>query len=388
MITADLTERFQKEFRSRPEIFSAPGRVNLIGEHTDYNDGFVMPSAIGFSTQVAVAQRSDRKLVLRSTEFPEPFEFNISDLPKQRLGAWCDYVLGIATVLQQAGHFSTGASLLVHGEVPIGAGLSSSAALEVSTALALLSLSDAEIPLAEVAKLCQKAENEFVGARVGIMDQFVSCLGKEGHALLLDCRSLQYELVPLPENIRLVICNTMVKHELSGGEYNQRREECEQGVRILAKSYPGIKALRDISPEQLSSQQKAMPPVVYKRCLHVVEENLRVTKTADRFRAKDLASVGKLMAQSHLSLRDLYEVSCPELDAMVESAQGLPGFHGGRMTGGGFGGCTVNLVEAAESANFANRISEIYQSKTGISPEVYVCSAADGASVERNAAPV
>jgi galactokinase len=388
MITADLTERFQKEFRSRPEVFSAPGRVNLIGEHTDYNDGFVMPSAIGFSTQVAVAERSDRKLVLRSTEFPDPFEFNIADMPKQRLGAWCDYVLGVATVLQQAGHFSTGASLLVHGEVPIGAGLSSSAALEVSTALALLSLIDSEIPLPEVAKLCQKAENEFVGARVGIMDQFVSCLGKEGHALLLDCRSLQYELVPLPENIRLVICNTMVKHELSGSEYNQRREECEQGVRILARAYPGIKALRDISPEQLSSQQKAMPPVVYKRCLHVVEENLRVTKTADRFRAKDLASVGELMAQSHVSLRDLYQVSCPELDAMVESAQGLPGFHGGRMTGGGFGGCTVNLVETSESANFANRISEIYRSKTGISPEVYVCSAADGASVERNAAPV
>src|SRR5438128_7515380 len=299
MITVDLAERFQKEFRSRPEVFSAPGRVNLIGEHTDYNDGFVMPSAIGFSTQVAVAQRSDRKLVLRSTEFPEPFEFAISDLPKKRLGAWCDYVLGVATVLKQAGHFSTGASLLVHGEVPIGAGLSSSAALEVSTALALLSLTDSEVPLQHVAKLCQKAENEFVGARVGIMDQFVSCLGKEGHALLLDCRSLQFELVPIPEKVRLALCNTMVKHELSGSEYNRRREECEQGVRILAKAYDRIKALRDVSPEQLVSQYRVMPPVVYKRCLHIVEENLRVQKTAKSFHSKDLASVGQLMAESH-----------------------------------------------------------------------------------------
>jgi galactokinase len=272
--------------------------------------------------------------------------------------------------------------------VPIGAGLSSSAALEVSTALALLSLTNAEVPLQEVAKLCQKAENEFVGARVGIMDQFVSCLGKEGHALLLDCRSLHFELVPIPENMRLVICNTMVKHELSGSEYNRRREECERGVRILAKSSPAIKALRDVSPEQLAAHSKVIPPVVYKRCLHVVEENLRVKRTAQSFRSKDLASVGQLMAESHRSLRDLYEVSCPELDAMVDAAQGLTGFHGGRMTGGGFGGCTVNLVESSESGNFANNISEAYRVKTGIIPEVYVCSAADGASAERNTAPV
>ncbi len=246
--TAKLADRFQKEFQAKPEIFSAPGRVNVIGEHTDYNDGFVLPSAIGFYTRVAVSPRSDRKLVLRSTEFPEVFEFDLSNLPQRRLGAWCDYVVGVALALDLAGIRVAGVNLLVHGEVPIGSGLSSSAAIEVATALALLSLSQRKMPLPTVAKLCQQAENEFVGARVGIMDQFVSCLGKQGHALLLDCRSLDFELVPIPEQVKLVICNTMVKHALSGGEYNQRRQECERGVQILSSTYPGIEALRDVSP--------------------------------------------------------------------------------------------------------------------------------------------
>src|SRR5438128_4539200 len=299
MNVSDLAEAFEKTFHAASQIFSAPGRVNLIGEHTDYNDGFVLPSAIGFYTHAAVSPRSDRRLVLRSTEFADVFEFDLNHLPVRRLDSWCDYMVGVAWALEQAGCRCSGANLLVHGEVPIGAGLSSSAAIEVATALALLSLSQEKIPLREVPKLCQKAENEFVGARVGIMDQFVSCLGKEGHALLLDCRSLQFELVPIPENVRLVICNTMVKHELSGSEYNRRREECEQGVRILAKAYDRIKALRDVSPEQLVSQSRVMPPVVYKRCLHIVEENLRVQKTAKSFHSKDLASVGQLMAESH-----------------------------------------------------------------------------------------
>src|SRR5438132_12829975 len=201
-------------------------------------------------------------------------------------------MVGVAWALEQAGCRCSGANLLVHGEVPIGAGLSSSAAIEVATALALLSLSQAKIPLREVPRLCQKAENEFVGARVGIMDQFVSCLGQAGHALLLDCRSLDFELVPLPEKLKLVICNTMVKHQLSGGEYNRRREECEQGVQISSSSYPGVKALRDVSPSQLSAQAKALPPIIYKRCLHVVEENRRVLDAAQCFRSSDLQGVG------------------------------------------------------------------------------------------------
>jgi galactokinase len=383
----ELAELFQTEFHVRPQIFSAPGRVNLIGEHTDYNDGFVLPTAIGFYTRVAVSPRNDGKLALRSTEFPESFEFDLASLPQRKLGAWCDYVLGVALALIRAGCDLGGAQLLVHGEVPIGAGLSSSAALEVASALALLSLSNTMLPLKSIAKLCQSAENEFVGAHVGIMDQFVSCFGKQGHALLLDCRSLEFELVRVPETVKIVICNTMVKHQLSGGEYNRRREECEQGVNILSKLYPGIKALRDVSADQLAAQKVAMPAVIYKRCLHVVEENGRVMEAVQGFRSGDLQRVGSLMHDSHRSLRDLYEVSCPELDIMVESAQGLPGYYGGRMTGGGFGGCTVNLVESTQAESFAQRIAQRYRQKTGIPPEVHVCSPANGAGAELNLNP-
>jgi galactokinase len=379
MNASDLVTRFEKEFQATPEIFSAPGRVNLIGEHTDYNDGFVLPSAIGFYTHAAVSPRSDRKLVLRSTEFDEPFEFDLDNLPQRCLGSWCDYMVGVPWALQQAGVRCNGANLLVHGEVPIGAGLSSSAAIEVATALALLSLSQKKIPLNEVPRLCQRAENEFVGARVGIMDQFVSCLGKEDHALLLDCRSLDFELVPIPAEVKLVVCNTMVKHELSGGEYNQRRAQCEQGVKILSEFFPGIKALRDVSTDQLSAHAAALSQVIYNRCRHVVEENQRVKESARSFGAGDLSSVGKLMHDSHRSLRDLYEVSCRELDVMVASAEGLPGFYGGRMTGGGFGGCTVNLVAASHTETFRREVARRYERETSISPEIYVCSPANGA---------
>ena len=387
MAVNELTERFQREFHAAPQVFSAPGRVNLIGEHTDYNDGFVLPTAIGFYTRIAIAPRDDGKLVLRSTEFPESFDFDVAHLPQRKLGAWCDYVLGVAQALVHNGCSFGGASLLVHGEVPIGAGLSSSAALEVASAMALLSRSEGKLSLRSIAKLCQSAENNFVGARVGIMDQFVSCFGQEGHALLLDCRSLDFELVRVPEAVRCVISNTMVKHELSGGEYNRRREECEQGVALLSRFYAGIKALRDVSPDQLAAHSDALPPVIYKRCRHIVEENVRVIQAVQSFRGADLPRLGSLMHDSHCSLRDLYEVSCRELDIMVESAQGLPGFYGGRMTGGGFGGCTVNLVESAEAEAFAQQLAERYRQRTGISPDVYICSPANGAAAERNLKP-
>ena len=373
---------FARELKAGAQVFRAPGRVNLIGEHTDYNDGFVLPSAIGFYAHVGVSPRNDSKLVLRSTEFEQRFEFQVGDLPNRKTGEWCDYVLGVAAQLAGSGIKVGGANLFVHGEVPVGSGLSSSAALEVASTLALLSLARKSLPLKEIAKLCQRAENEFVGAHVGIMDQFVSCHGKAGNAVLLDCRSLEFELVPIPENVKFVICNTMVKHSLSGGEYNQRRAQCEEGVRILAKSYPGTKALRDISEEQLNAHRAEMPDVVYRRCLHVVQENDRVLETKKHFRAGDLAGVGKLMADSHASLRDLYEVSCPELDSMVEAAKGLPGWIGGRMTGGGFGGCTVNLVESEKAEEFACSVAKRYHEATGITPDVFVCSAAVGAGAE------
>ena len=380
MTSAELARHFEDLFGSSPRIFRAPGRVNLLGEHTDYNEGFVLPCAIGFSTRVAIFPRQDRKLVIRSEEFSEQYEFDLDDLPSRGKGVWSDYVLGIAVMLRQMGHCTPGASLLVRGEVPIGAGLSSSAAIEVASALALMSLDGAQLPLPEVAKLCQRTENLFIGARVGIMDQFVSCLGKAGHALLLDCRSLEYKLIPIPDSLRLVICNTMVKHEHASGAYNRRREECDEGVKILAQWYPEIRALRDVSVEQLQRHAAKIPEVIYKRCLHVVSENERVLAGARYMTEGDVSRFGALMRESHRSLRDLFEVSCRELDVMAEIAESLTGYCGGRMTGGGFGGCTVNLVKTGDAQKFAEQISERYNAALGIKPDVYVCSAANGAS--------
>ena len=327
---------FQKLFNERPRIFRAPGRVNLIGEHTDYNDGFVMPAAVGFSTYVGIAARPDRKLVIHSEEFPGKFEFDLDHLPEQRTRAWCDYVLGVAGMLAKRGLKLSGANLLVHGEVPIGAGLSSSAAVEVASALALMSIArmgqgELQLPLPEIARLCQQAENNFVGARVGIMDQFVSCMGKAGHVFLLDCRSLEFKYVPIPAGIQLVVCNTMVKHDLATGAYNIRREECEAGVRYFAKFDSAVHALRDVSVEMLNRHLHKLPVTIGKRCSHVVHENQRTLDAARALADGDLATVGKLMRESHASLRDLYEVSCNELDTMVEAAQGLLGFCGGRI---------------------------------------------------------
>jgi galactokinase len=380
MTSAELTRRFEDSFGSKPRIFCAPGRVNLLGEHTDYNDGFVMPCAIGFSTRVAISSRPDRKLVIQSEEFSEKFEFDLDNLPSRGKGVWSDYVVGIAVMLQQMGQHTPGASLLVRGEVPIGAGLSSSAAIEVASALALMSLNGAKLSLPEVAKLCQKTENVFIGARVGIMDQFISCLGKAGHALLLDCRSLEFKLIPITEGVRLVICNTMVKHEHASGAYNRRREECDEGVKLLSRWYPEIRALRDVSVEQLERHVAEMPATIFKRCKHVVTENRRVQEGAQYLIDGEVSHFGDLMRKSHSSLRDLFEVSCRELDVMAEIAESLEGYCGGRMTGGGFGGCTVNLVKTSAAEKFATQIAERYQSAIGIKPDIYVCSAANGAS--------
>ena len=376
---SQLAQHFETLFGQKPAIYRAPGRVNLIGEHTDYNDGFVMPAAIAFSTYVAIAPRSDRKLSIRSGEFAGAHEFSLDNLSDKRTGLWCDYILGVASVLNKRGYELEGANLLIHGEVPIGAGLSSSAAIEVASALALLGPSRQQIPLPQIAKLCRQAENEFVGARVGIMDQFVSCMGKAGHALLLDCRSLEFKFAPIPAGIQIVVCNTMVKHELASNAYNTRREQCEEGIRFFSKRDPAIRALRDVSIEMLNEHTKDLPGAVFNRCSHVIHENQRTLNTARALGEGNLDRVRDLMNKSHRSLRDLYEVSCKELDIMVECAQDLPGFCGGRMTGGGFGGCTVNLVREENANEFAASIAERYQAKTGITPHTYLCSAEDGA---------
>ena len=380
MNSREIIPRFENLFHQTPRIFRAPGRVNLIGEHTDYNDGFVMPAAVGFSTYVAIAKRPDRKLLIYSQEFPEHVEIDLDHLPDTRTRKWYDYALGVARILQQRGHILPAVNVLVHGKVPIGAGLSSSAALEVAFARAITSVGEIVIPLPEIAQLCRQAENEFVGARVGIMDPFVSCMAKEGQALLLDCRSLDFQFVPIPPGIRLVVCNTMVKHDLATGAYNTRREECEQATRYFAGKNPEVHALRDVSFEMLERYANDLPPLIRKRCTHVIRENQRTIDLSRALADADWTRVAQLMGESHQSLRDLYEVSCRELDIMVNAAEGLPGFLGGRMTGGGFGGCTINLVRENEADQFAAEVADLYRTATGIVPQIYLCDAGDGSS--------
>ena len=374
----ELATAFSEMFGAELRIFRAPGRVNLIGEHTDYNEGFVMPVAINYSTYVAIVPREDRTITLRSDHFPDTAELNL-DRPTKSRKHWSDYPLGVAVKLEEAGHRLKGANLLIRGDVPIGSGLSSSAAIEVSTALALLDGAGLSIDRLELAKICQKAENEFVGIRSGIMDQFIACFGKKDTAVMLDCRSLESTPLPLPKEVKLVACNTMVKHQLASSEYNARREECEQGVRILSKHLPNIKSLRDVSIAELERYGSELPDVVYRRCRHVITENDRVLRAATALRNGELLTFGKLMAQSHQSLRDDYEVSCKELDLMVEFANEVPDCIGARMTGGGFGGATINLVNSSKVDEFAAHVAKRYAEATKIQPEIYVCSAADGA---------
>jgi len=374
-----LLDAFKARFGTTATVYRAPGRVNLIGEHTDYNDGFVLPAAIEFYCWALAAPRRDGRVVIYSENFNETVEAALDSLSPLEKKHWANYPLGVAWALRQAGKPLTGANIYITGEVPLGAGLSSSAAVEVAVAFALLNESDSAIDRAELAKLCQKAENEFVGARVGIMDQFISCFGRASHALLLDCRSLQHEFVKIPADLQLVICNTMVKHELASSEYNARRAECEEGVRILRKAFPEIRALRDVSLSQLDEHRRNLPLTVFARCRHVITENARVKTAVEAFRREDRQALGRLMRDSHRSLRDDYEVSCKELDLMVEIAEVQEGLIGARMTGGGFGGCTINLVECAAVSDFRRNVAAAYFSKTGLTPEIFVSPASDGA---------
>jgi galactokinase len=376
---AELAETFQTLYGAAPRIYRAPGRVNLIGEHTDYNEGFVMPAAIDFSTWVAIAPRNDRRLVLRSENCAETAELDLDRPPARGRGHWSDYPFGVAIAIGQAGQRLRGANLLIRGDVPIGSGLSSSAAIEVATGLALLESEDAPFDRLTLAKLCQRAENEFVRISCGLMDQFVSCFGQTGQALMLDCRSLDYQMLPLPDGVKLVVCNTMIKHELASSEYNTRRAECEEGARLLAQEIPETRSLRDVTISDIERFRHKLPEVIYKRCRHVVSENSRVMEAAEGLDRGNLSRVGALMRASHRSLRDDFEVSCAELDLLVDLASQADGVYGSRMTGGGFGGCTVNLVSANSVASFKEAIVKGYSRATGREPEIYVCSPANGA---------
>lgn len=375
-----LLNEFRARFGSAATLYRAPGRVNLIGEHTDYNDGFVLPAAIEFYCSVAAAPRADRKLVIHSENFNESAEGNLDAISGNAKNHWSGYPLGVAWAIEASGKRLKGANLLIRGDVPLGAGLSSSAAIEVATGFALLDQSELPVDLKNLAEACRKAENEFVGAHVGIMDQFVSCHGRASHALLLDCRSLEYNLVKLPPGIQLVICNSMVKHEIGSSQYNVRRAECEQGVRALREVLPEIRALRDVTLAQLEEHRGLLSAKVYSRCHHVITENGRVQSAVEAFESGDLRGLGRLMSDSHRSLRDDYEVSAKELDLLVEMAVAQPGVIGARMTGGGFGGCTINLVESSALEAFKKHVAAGYFEETGRKPEIYVSPAADGVS--------
>ena len=356
----------------------APGRVNLIGEHTDYNDGYVLPVAIDRFTTVEAAPRRDRRLMLRSTAYAEPADIDLDAQAAGPTGSWTDYVRGVAAVLERTGCRLTGAELSIDSTVPIGAGLGSSAALEVAAACALLDVSGLALEPTAIARVCQQAEREFAGTQCGVMDQFVACHGRAGCALLLDTRTLAMDWVPLPEGIEVVVCNTMTTHALARDGYNERRAECDEGTRVLASSLPAIRALRDVSLEVLDASRDAMSDRVYRRCRHVVSENGRVLAASAALRAGDLSTMGRLMCESHRSLRDDFDVSTRELDAMVEIALDADGVFGARLTGGGFGGCTVSLVRADAVPAFVAHVAAAYAARTGTVPEIYRCVASDG----------
>ncbi|HLL15437.1 MAG TPA: galactokinase [Pyrinomonadaceae bacterium] len=370
-----------------PRLFRAPGRVNLIGEHTDYNDGYVLPMAIDRETCVAAAPVPGRRVRIFSLNLNEHAEFDLDRPGERERGIWLDYVEGVAHALERRGVRLGGADLVITSDVPVGAGLSSSAALEVSTGLALASVAGVEVDRVALALAGQEAEHTYVGAKVGIMDQFIAALGRAGHALLIDCRTLETQAIPVDTTETLVaICDTRVKHELSASEYNTRRAECEEGVELLGRAgLEGIRALRDVSEADLEHYGRALPEVVGRRCRHVVTENARTLDAAAALRDGRLEEMGRLMLASHESLSLDYEVSCRELDVLVEIATSLAGATlGARMTGGGFGGCTVNLVRRDALENFRETITREYNRATGLTPNIYVSEAGEGAKEIRD----
>jgi galactokinase len=368
-------------------LFRAPGRVNLIGEHTDYNEGFVLPMAIDRETCVAARARDDRRVRIYSLNVDERAEFDLDAPGERERGIWLDYVEGVAHALERRGVRLRGADLAISSDVPVGAGLSSSAALEVSAGLALARLAGVEVDRVELALAGQEAEHTYVGAKVGIMDQFIAALGRAGHALLIDCRTLETRAIPVDTTETVVaICDSRVKHELSASEYNTRRAECEQGVELLRRmGLQGIRALRDVSEADLQEYGGALPETVGRRCRHVVTENARTLAAADALTNGRLAEMGQLMLASHASLSRDYEVSCRELDTLVEIAMSMTGATlGARMTGGGFGGCTVNLVRRAALKEFSDTITREYTAATGQAPNIYVSAAGEGAKEIRD----
>jgi len=385
----ELIESFLSYFGGESEgirIFKSPGRVNLIGEHTDYNGGFVFPAALTMESTVLARPRGDRQINLIATDLKQMVRANLDELHEWKHLKWGNYQLGVADELQKAGYKLCGCDLMYDDKVPLGSGLSSSAAIEIVTAVALVALGDAyhgikrEIDMVEIAKIAQKAEHNYVGVKCGIMDQFSSAMGKKNMAIFLDCRDLTWEMVPLEmKGYKLVITNTNVKRSLAGEKYNERRSECEQGLEQLRRVFPDAACLRDISVRDfLSYQEQISDETIRKRVAHVVYENERVIRAVEALKKNRLEEFGELINASHDSLRDLYEVTGKELDTLVEQARKVEGVLGSRMTGAGFGGCTVSLVSEDKVPEFIKRVGEEYYKEIGHDASFYITEAGDG----------
>ena len=375
-----LRHQFELRYQESPRLFSAPGRVNLIGEHTDYNDGFVLPMAIDRRTYVAGSARSDTRVVARSLNTDSRIEFDLAKPGPPRRGSWIDYVEGTARALIERGFRLSGANLLIDSDVPAGAGLSASAALELATGYALACLGGAvELDRVQLALAGQAAEHNYVGTLCGIMDQYIAALGQKGQALLIDCRSLEFTKVPIELGSACVlICDTKVKHDLASSAYNERRHQCEQGAALIARELPEVRALRDVSESAFKALRVRLPSVIEQRCRHVVTENARTLAAAKCLAAGKLAELGALMSASHASLRDDYEVSSPELDEAVAAAMGESGVYGSRMTGGGFGGCTVTVLEKSAVERVSSAIDRRLSARFGITAQFFATEACDG----------
>jgi galactokinase len=380
-----VIEAFRRLYGSAEgvRVFRAPGRVNLIGEHTDYNLGFVLPVALDLATYVATAPAADGKLHIYSEDRKEQAAWPAAEIaalaPRRH---WTDYPIGVAQELIRAGLAVEPAKLLIRSTVPEGSGLSSSAALEVSSALALLG-GRRMAPL-ELARLCQRAERNFVGMPCGIMDQYISVFGEERAAICIDCRSLKHQVVRLPEGAAFVAVNTMVKHELASSAYKARTEQCAAAVDLVRRRHPRVESLRDVTPAMLEEAESSMDPVIARRARHVVTEDARVVQFVSACREDAIKRMGELFEASHRSLQHDYEVSCDELDFLVDAALGIEGVYGARMTGGGFGGCTVNLMRPAAVAHFEREIARLYRERFGIHPRIYACRPSWGAEEEKN----
>ena len=369
---------FNEIFAEAATVFRSPGRINIIGEHTDYNEGFVLPAAIDKSIYVAISKRTDKQVKLFSGEFNEHFTTDIDHIKPASI-QWPNYILGVVDQLQKKGYVIGGFNLVIDGDIPIGAGLSSSAAVECAVVFALNDIFKLGLSRMQMAPLAQKAEHVFAGVHCGIMDQFASMFGKKDNAIKLDCRSLEYEYVPINlTGYKILLFNTNVKHNLASSEYNTRRKQCEEGVSIIAQNHPAVKSLRDVSMAMLKDNVAGVDSLIFKRCKYVVQENLRLLSTCDDLKKGDVKALGKKMFETHHGLKHDYEVSCRELDFLVDYVKHNEAVAGARMVGGGFGGCTINLVKEEGVEKLVEQISAAYQKETSLTLSAYTVSIENG----------